>query len=271
MALPLATTSSEPRLAATWAELRQRGRIALIPYLTAGHPDPARSLDALRMADEVADILEVGVPFSDPLADGPTIQRSIHQALDGGMTLARTFELVDRAAPRCPVIIFSYLNPILRYGLQRFLSDASAVGVAGLLLTDLPAGEDPALEAQVRESPLDLIRLVAPTTAPARLRITVKGAQGFIYLIARLGVTGASGAIDAGLAASIARVRGATSLPIAVGFGISSPAQAAAVAGLADGVVVGSALVERLGSAGVAGAADFLGAFRSALDQGVAP
>jgi len=271
MALLLATTSSEPRLAATWAELRQRGRTALIPYLTAGHPTLVESLDALRMADEFADIIEVGVPFSDPLADGPTIQRSTHEALRQGMTLARTLELVERAAPRCPVVIFSYLNPILRYGLQRFLHDASALGVAGLLLTDLPAGEDRELETAVRESTLDLIRLVAPTTAPARLRATVQDAQGFIYLIARLGVTGASGALDAGLEGSVARVRAVTALPIAVGFGISNPDQAAAVASVADGVVVGSALVERLGSTGVRGAAEFLGALRAALDHGVAP
>jgi len=131
---------SESRLAPAWAELGSQGRTALIPYLTAGYPSAAASLEALRAADEVADILEVGVPFSDPLADGPTIQRSSFDALRQGMTLAGTLALIERGRLAHPVVVFSYLNPILRYGLERFLRDADALGVAGLLLTDLPAG-----------------------------------------------------------------------------------------------------------------------------------
>lgn len=269
MALPSATTSSEARLRSTWADLRRRGRIALIPYLTAGHPDPVQSLAVLRAAEDLADIIEVGVPFSDPLADGPTIQRSIHQALSQGMTLAGTLELVDRAALRRPVVIFSYLNPILRYGVHRFLADAASLGVAGLLLTDLPVGADPAIESSIRDSPLDLIRLIAPTTSSARLAESVTDARGFLYLVARLGVTGVSGSLDAGLAESAARVRGLTTLPLAVGFGISNPGQAAAAACLADGVVVGSALVDRLSVEGVDGAARFLRGMREALDGAV--
>lgn len=265
MASPLATTSSDSSLTAAWADLRRRKRTALIPYLTAGYPDPARSLAMLQAADDVADILEVGVPFSDPLADGPTIQRSIHDALKGGMTLAGTLALIERAALRRPVVVFSYLNPILRYGVDRFLRDARSAGAAGLLLTDLPAGADPAVEHAVLDSPLDLIRLVAPTTSRSRLVETMRDASGFVYLIARLGVTGASGQLDRGLAASIARVRAVTPLPIAVGFGISRPEQAATVAGLADGVVVGSALVEVLGTGGVDAATAFLRSLREAL------
>lgn len=257
---------SDSRIAAAWAELRAGGRTALIPYLTAGYPTPEASLAALRAADAVSDVLEVGVPFSDPLADGPTIQRSTFEALRQGMTLAGTLDLIDRAGLHKPVVVFSYLNPILRYGLDRFLRDAQARGVAGVLLTDLPAGSDPAVEAAIGASPLDLIRLVAPTTRPERLTAALAGAEGFVYLIARLGVTGASAALAADLAESIARVRRATALPIAVGFGISTPAQARAVAATADGVVVGSALVDVLGTGGVDAARAFLLSLREALD-----
>jgi tryptophan synthase alpha chain len=239
----------------------------LIPYLTAGYPSPQVSLDALRAADELADIIEVGVPFSDPLADGPTIQRSTFEALQRGMTLAGTLELVSRARLTRPVVIFSYLNPILRYGVDRFLREADAIGVAGLLLTDLPAGSDPTVERAVQASPLDLIRLVAPTTRSDRLVAAVTGAQGFVYLVARLGVTGATSSLARGLGDSIARLRHATSLPIAVGFGISTPAQAADVGKLADGVVVGSALVDVLGRDGVTGVRAFLQSLREALDR----
>ncbi|HJR49851.1 MAG TPA: tryptophan synthase subunit alpha [Gemmatimonadales bacterium] len=249
-----------------FADLRARGRTALIPYLTAGYPDRRVSEEALRLADELADVLEVGVPFSDPLADGPTIQRSTFQALQQGMTLAGTLELVQRCRLRRPVVVFSYLNPILRYGLDRFLKDAEAIGVAGLLLTDLPAGSDPAVERAVQLSSLDLIRLVAPTTRPERMTAAVAGAQGFVYLVARLGVTGASRALAADLAQSVERLRGATRLPVAVGFGISSAEQARTVARLADGVVVGSALVDALGNDGVAGARRFLRELRAGLD-----
>jgi tryptophan synthase alpha chain len=259
---------SESRLDAAWARLRAEGRSALIPYLTAGYPSPEASLDALRAAAEVSDLIEVGVPFSDPLADGPTIQRSTFEALRAGMTLPRTLELIQRASLDRPVVVFSYLNPILRYGLERFLRDADALGVAGLILTDLPAGSDAGVEAAVHASPLDLVRLVAPTTRPERLRQAVGDAEGFVYLVARLGVTGASTALAADLPGSVARLRAATPLPIAVGFGISTPAQARAVAVLADGVVVGSALVDVLGRDGVAAAAAFLRGLRGAVDAG---
>jgi tryptophan synthase alpha chain len=258
---------SESRLAPAWSAVRTRGRAALIPYLTAGYPSAAASAEALHAADEVCDIIEVGVPFSDPLADGPTIQRSTFEALRQGMTLAGTLQLIDQAQVRRPVVVFSYLNPILRYGVERFLREADALGVAGLLLTDLPAGSDPGVETAIQQSPLDLIRLIAPTTRAERLAQAVAGAEGFVYLVARLGVTGATPSLAAGLADSIALVRRATSLPVAVGFGISTPQQAAAVARLADGVVVGSALVDLLGTGGVAAARRFLEDLRAALDQ----
>ena len=257
---------SDSAITRTFTDLRARGATALIPYLTAGYPDPRASGEALRIADELADVLEVGVPFSDPLADGPTIQRSTFQALQQGMTLAGTLELIERCRLQRPVVVFSYLNPILRYGLDRFLADAQGIGIAGLLLTDLPAGSDPAVELAVQRSALDLIRLIAPTTRPERLAAAVEGAQGFVYLVARLGVTGASRSLAAGLAESVERVRGATRLPVAVGFGISTAEQARSVARLADGVVVGSALVDALGSDGVPGARRFLRELRAGLD-----
>ena len=268
MASLLATTLSDTRLADTWTALRRSGRTALIPYLTAGHPDRAASLEALHRAAEHADIIEVGVAFSDPLADGPTIQRSTFEALQGGMTVARTLALIAEAQLDVPVVVFSYLNPVLRYGIDRFVRDAAEIGVAGLLLTDLPAGNDPATEAVVRQSPLSLIRLVAPTSTGPRLAEVVRDAEGFLYLVARLGVTGVSQTLASGIERYIARVRAVSPLPLAVGFGISTPEQARAVAHLADGVVVGSALVECLTREGPVGAGRFLASLRAALDSG---
>lgn len=266
MASSSVISSSDSRLDRAWTALRAARRTALVPYLTAGFPSIDASREALRVAAAHADIIEVGVPFSDPLADGPTIQASTFRALENGMTLPKTLELIDSARLDAPTVLFSYLNPVLQYGLDRLLADAAAVGVAGLLLTDLPAGADAAVESAVQASSLDLIRLVAPTTAPERVARAVDGGQGFVYLIARLGVTGASRELASGLDASVARVRAATSLPIAVGFGISTPSQAKAVAGLADGVVVGSALVDVLGAEGVGGAERFLRDLRTAID-----
>ncbi len=257
---------SESLLDGAWSRLRAAGRTALIPYLTAGYPTADASLEAIRAVAQDADIIEVGVPFSDPLADGPTIQRSTFEALRQGMTLPGALQLIARADLDRPVVIFSYLNPILRYGLKRFLRDAEALSVAGLLLTDLPAGSDRGVEDAVRASALDLIRLIAPTTRLERLSAAVAGAEGFVYLVARLGVTGASSALAPDLPGTIARLRAATPLPVAVGFGISTPAQAGAVAALAEGVVVGSALVDALGRGGVGAAVAFLRSLREAVD-----
>src|SRR5258706_4669478 len=187
-----ATTLSEsaPPIAARWRALGTSR--ALIPYLTAGFPTPAVSREALRaVAAAGADFVEVGVPFSDPLADGPTIQRTTQAALEQGMTAAGVRTLIREAALAIPVIIMTYLNPILAYGVERFVADAHAAGAAGIVLTDLPAGADPAIESAVARSPLALIRLVAPTTDDARLTTALTGATGFVYLISRLAVTGA--------------------------------------------------------------------------------
>ena len=256
---------SDRPIAARWRALRRAGRTALIPYLTAGYPSREASLAALHLVEEAgADFVELGLPFSDPLADGPTIQRASQVALEQGMTVAGTLELVRTARPSIPVIAFSYVNPLLAYGLERFCDEARDAGVSGVLLTDLPAGEDPAAEATIRGAGLDLIRLVAPTTVGERLTTVLAGAEGFIYLIARLGVTGPRTAVGEGLERIVARVRAETPLPLAVGFGIATGEQARAVARLADGVVVGSALVDRLAS-GLDSARELLTELRTAL------
>lgn len=264
-----ATTLSDLSLAGAFAAARAEGRAALVPYVTAGHPAPARTAEILRgIADDGADVIELGIPFSDPLADGPTIQRSSFEAIGQGVDLRWTLDALAafRAKRDTPVVLFTYLNPVLRHGLDRFLADAAAAGAQGLLLTDLPVGADPALEARINASALDLIRLVAPTTRPERVREIAAAARGFLYYVSRTGVTGARQELAAGLAAEVEEVRRMTEVPVAVGFGISTPEQAATVARVADGVVVGSALVDALAADGVEGGRRFVRALRKAVD-----
>ena len=247
---------SENAIAARWRALGKSR--ALIPYLTAGFPTPAVSLEAMRrVAAAGADFVEVGVPFSDPLADGPTIQRTTQTALEQGMTVPRVLDLIREAALDVPVIIMTYLNPVLAYGVPRFAKEAHEAGAAGVLLTDLPAGADPTVEKTVTGSSLALIRLVAPTTDAARLKTALTDASGFVYLISRLGVTGARADVPPDLDAQVQRIRAASPprahLPVAVGFGIGTPAQAAAAARSADGVIVGSALMDALAKGGISG------------------
>jgi tryptophan synthase alpha chain len=242
MASVSATISSDP-LAATFAARRAAGRPALVCYVTAGHPDPEASVALLRgIAQAGADVIELGVPFSDPLADGPIIQASSQRALEHGMSFDATLALAARAQVDVPLVLFSYLNPILAAGPDA-LERAHAAGFSGILVTDLPVGSDPAREAWLGAGPLAFVRLVAPTTPPARMRLIAAHGRGFVYLISRLGVTGVQESLAGDLPATVAALREATTLPICVGFGISTPAQAKAVAGLADGVVVGSAIV----------------------------
>ena len=265
---------SEHPIAARWRAIRGNAgarRAALIPYLTAGFPTPELSLEALRLlAAAGADFVEVGIPFSDPLADGPTIQRSTQAALDQGMTVPRVLDQIRHAALEIPVVVMTYLNPLMAFGLERFVREAAAAGVSGLVLTDFPAGADPDLEAMVRASPLALIRLIAPTTTPDRLARAVQGASGFLYLISRLGVTGARDEVPADLADHVARVRSASALPLAVGFGIATPAQARATARLADGVVVGSAIVDALAAGGLGAAERLVRQLAAAIREGTA-
>jgi tryptophan synthase alpha chain len=254
------------RIARQWDRLRTEGRSALIPYVTAGYPSADATIAALRaLAEAGADFVEVGIPFSDPLADGPVIQRASFAALEGGTTVAGVLEMVRTADLPIPVVLFSYLNPVLRYGLPRFLEDARRVGASGLLLTDLPVGADPPTEAVIDAGGLDRIPLVALTTTPARLAASVRGASGFVYLISRLGVTGGGTTIGGEVTGAIAALRAVTTLPIAVGFGIGTGAAAAAAAAHADGVVVGSALVRRMAE-GPEAVRAFVAELRHALD-----
>ena len=263
-----ATTTSDV-LAARFAALREARRKALVVYITAGHPDPERSIDLMRAAESSgADVLEVGVPFSDPMADGPVIQESSRVALSHGVTFDRTLAMVAEAGLTLPVVLFGYLNPVLAAG-DDALDRAAAAGAHGVLLTDLPVGADPPLEARFASGPLAFVRLVAPTTPAARMAEIARHGSGFVYLISRLGVTGAREDLPPGLAETIERLRKAARLPICVGFGIATPAQARAVAALADGVVVGSAVVRAAGES-VDQAAALIRSLRTAIDEATA-
>jgi tryptophan synthase alpha chain len=262
----LATISSDA-LAERFSACRAAGRPALVAYLTGGHPDPAASVDAIAaVAAAGADVIEVGVPFSDPMADGPVIQASSQRALGAGVTLDRTLEIAARARPGVPLVLFSYLNPLLAAGPDA-LARAAAAGFSGVLVTDLPLGADPDREAWLGNGPLAFIRLVAPTTPTSRMADIARHGRGFVYLISRAGVTGMRDALPADLGATVARLRSVCALPIAVGFGISRPEQAAAVGRIADGVVVGSALVHALDTGGVQAAAALTRELRKALDS----
>ncbi len=237
-----ATTSSE-RVAECFAQLRASGRRALVPYVTAGHPSPDATVDLLQGLEHAgADILEIGVPFSDPMADGPIIQASSQKALAAGMTFDGVLAAVSRARLRIPTVLFTYLNPLLAAG-RDALSRAADAGFHGVLVTDLPVGADASLEQWLGDGPLAFIRLVAPTTPATRMVEIAQHGSGFVYLISRLGVTGVRDQLPADLPETVGRLRQATELPICVGFGVSRPEQAQAVARLADGVVVGSAMV----------------------------
>jgi len=226
----------------------------------------ARSLELLRALELAgADVIEVGVPFSDPMADGPVIQSSSQQALALGVTFDRVLDLISRAHLGIPVVLFSYLNPIMAAG-PTALDRAARAGASGLLITDLPVGSDEALEARYSSGPLDFIRLVAPTTPSDRMGVIARHGSGFVYLISRLGVTGARDALPKDLNETVARLRKATTLPICVGFGVSTPAQAASVARMADGVVVGSAIV-KAAEQGVEHAAALVRDLRRAIDE----
>jgi tryptophan synthase alpha chain len=238
------------RIAATFAKLQQQGRGALIPFLEAFDPDRATAMEILRgMPAAGADLIEIGVPFTDPMADGPTIQRAALRGLAAGATLAGTLGMVAEFRTQnteTPVILMGYLNPIEQYGHARFCADAASAGVDGLIVVDLPSEEADLLAPHAKAHALDIIRLIAPTTDDARLPLVLNGSSGFVYYVSITGITGTARATDADLAAAIPRLRRATDLPIAIGFGVRTPAQAAAATRLADAAVVGSALIETL-------------------------
>ena len=265
MASPSVISSSDAP-ASRFDSLKQEGRRALVCYITASHPDHERSLELVQGLDAAgADVIEVGVPFSDPMADGPIIQGSSQRALEGGATFDRTLDLIHRAAVRAPVVLFTYLNPLLAAG-EDALARAASAGASGVLVTDLPLGADPAREEWIGSGPLAFVRLVAPTTPDDRMREIGAHGRGFAYLISRTGVTGVREDIPPELPATIARLRRATALPICVGFGISTTEHARAIGRLADGIVVGSALV-RHADTSIEGAIRFATILRGALDS----
>lgn len=268
-ASPTISSDIDP-IATRLAALRAAGRCALIPYLTAGYPEPHRTgglLDAL--AEAGADIIELGVPFSDPVADGPTIQRASQRALEHGVNLAWTLEALRSFRERhdVPVVLFSYLNPVIGYGVDRFIADAAAAGAAGVLITDLPAGADEDLERSFQQAPFSFIRLAAPTTPRERLTAIGADAQGFLYYVGRMGVTGARQELRAETLAEVAALRERIDVPVAVGFGVSTPEQAAQIARVADGVIIGSALIDALDSDGDEGVSTLMRRLRAAIDS----
>jgi tryptophan synthase alpha chain len=233
--------------------------------MTAGHPDVERSVALLQGLEKAgADVIEVGVPFSDPMADGAVIQASSQKALENGVRFDGVLDIVSRAGLGIPIVLFSYLNPLLRGGPEA-LQRAADAGVHGVLVIDLPLGSDPEREEWFANGPLAFIRLVAPTTPQARMSEIAKTGSGFVYLVSRLGVTGERQELPPELPATAARVRAATSLPLCVGFGIARPEQARAVAQIADGVVVGSAIV-RAADQSVDAALALAASLRRAID-----
>lgn len=241
------------RIGDVFARLRHERRPGLVTYTTAGDPDLPRSAEILKALDRAgADVLEVGVPFSDPLADGPVIQRAAERALAAGSNLRAVLSLVEaeRAHLSAPVVLFSYANPILRMGLRRFADRAAAAGVDGVLALDLPIEEADEFRDALAGRDVDTIFLLSPTTTDARIRKAAALGRGFLYGISRLGVTGARDRVASGAEALVRRIRAQTDMPIALGFGISRPEHVAEVTGYADAAVVGSALVSLIAETG---------------------
>ena len=238
------------RIDARFAELKREGRAAFIAFLTAGDPDPATSLDIIKALPKAgADIIEIGMPFTDPMADGPGIQAAGLRALKAGMTLKKTLAMVrafrqDDATT--PLVLMGYYNPIYIYGVDRFLLDAKAAGVDGLIIVDLPPEEDVELCLPAMQAGLNFIRLATPTTDDKRLPAVLANTSGFVYYVSITGITGSAGADTAVVGEAVARIKRHTKLPVCVGFGIRTPEAAHGIAQKADGAVVGTALVDAL-------------------------
>jgi tryptophan synthase alpha chain len=239
------------RIETTFARLRAEGRKAFVAYIMAGDPDLETSFAVMRgLPGAGVDVIELGMPFTDPMADGPTIQMAGQRALAGGQTLEKTLAMVRRfraADAETPIVLMGYYNPIYSRGVDRFLDDAVAAGIDGLIVVDLPPEEDAELCLPARDKGLNFIRLATPTTDDARLPAVVKNTSGFVYYVSITGITGAAAAQAGAVAPDVARIRAASGLPVVVGFGITTPEAAAEIAAVADGCVVGSAIVKLIG------------------------
>jgi tryptophan synthase alpha chain len=241
------------RIAASFSAARKDGRAAFVPYITAGDPSLVRTVELVHALQRSgADVLELGVPFSDPIADGPTNQRAAERALAAGASLAKILGTVHeiRSQEEIPIILFSYSNPVVRYGIDQFAKDAAAAGVDGLLLTDVPVEEMSRFATPLKRAKIDPVMLVTPTSTKERIKAAAKIGRGFLYFVSRTGVTGTRPELASELAEQVRKVRKLSRLPVAVGFGISTPAQVKQVASFADGVVVGSAIVDRIEQVG---------------------
>ena len=241
------------RIRSAFRTAEREKRAAFIPYVTAGDPNLARTIDIARALERAgADVLELGVPFSDPIADGPTNQRAAERALVSKTTLSGVLATITqlRRDFNIPIVLFTYANPVIRYGLETFADEAVAAGVDGVLFTDVPAEEMAPFEEVLGPAGLDLIMLVTPTSGRKRMKAAARLGGGFLYLVSRTGVTGARQDLDSGLDHHIKTAHKASRLPVAVGFGISTPEQVSRIASRADGVVVGSAIVSRVGALG---------------------
>lgn len=238
------------RIGKTFEQVKAEGRTALVSFIMAGDPDVARSLSVLKgLSDSGADIIEVGMPFTDPAADGVTIQKAGQRALAAGMTLTKTLAMVRefRSINKdTPLILMGYVNPLFTYGLERFVQDAASAGVDGLIIVDLPPEESGELEQFAAGVGIDIVRLVTPTTDEARLETVLKGAGGFLYYVSITGVTGTASANVQHISEHLEMIRSKTDLPIAIGFGIKTPNDAQEMSRLADAVVVGSAIVDKV-------------------------
>ena len=246
----MTASTRSSRIGDTFAALAARGEKALMPYVTVGHPTREATLEIVpALVEGGATMIELGIPFSDPLADGPTVQRSSYRALQNGVTLEYCIETARELRNRgveVPLIFMGYFNPVLRYGLARFVADCADAGVDGFIIPDLPPDESAELAELCRANGRDLIFMVAPTSRDQHIATIAARASGFIYCVSVTGVTGARDAVSEGLSAFLGRVRTLIDLPLAVGFGISTPEHVRTVGALADGVIVGSALVSRL-------------------------
>src|SRR4051812_43559105 len=238
------------RLATTFARLKKEGRAAFVPFITAGDPDMETSFAILeKLPAAGADVIELGVPFSDPMADGPAVQASSVRALKSGATLVKVLKMVEKfrkADKTTPIVLMGYYNPIHAYGTARFARDVAAAGVDGLIVVDLPIEEDEVLRVPAKAQGVDLIRFVTPTTDEARLKRIAAKASGYLYYVSVAGVTGTKAVPEDEVRDALTRVKVATDLPCTVGFGIRNVQQAAAIARVADGVVVGSAIVSKV-------------------------